>query len=213
MTSYIRCPIVFGRKCDYLMLFFCYWCRHVVSTYVRLLCHRWKQHYSDRLFVYDHWLRWFTFKTIWTRLIGWYANNRQALHYLKEEYLAIGNSNALFSLEECHLLEAVKSDYLQASELDVLSSVVKWGEHRLLRRMEERGNGSFLDRNHQKSYSVCVCLSSSRTCNQRVWFEIRVSQCVCVRERERVCVCVYRSITRLTRSLSLSRLDSVTSHL
>lgn len=64
---------------------------------------------------------------------------RQAIHYLKEEFATICTSSALYSLDASHLMEAVRSDYLQASELEVLVAVVKWAEHRLVRRMEERG--------------------------------------------------------------------------
>lgn len=64
---------------------------------------------------------------------------RQALHFLREEFTTISTSPILFQLESSQLVEVVKSDYLQASELEVLSSVIKWGENRLLRRMEERG--------------------------------------------------------------------------
>lgn len=64
---------------------------------------------------------------------------RQALHFLREEFATISTTPILFLLESSQLVEVVKSDYLQASELEVLSSVIKWGENRLLRRMEERG--------------------------------------------------------------------------
>lgn len=64
---------------------------------------------------------------------------RQALHFLREEFATISTSPILFQLESSQLIEVVKSDYLQASELEILSSLIKWGENRLLRRMEERG--------------------------------------------------------------------------
>ena len=68
---------------------------------------------------------------------------RQALHFLREEFTTISTTPVLFQLESSQLVEVVKSDYLQASELELLSSVIKWGENRLLRRMEERGNVTF----------------------------------------------------------------------
>ena len=58
---------------------------------------------------------------------------------MREEFSAIWTSPVLYQLESHHLLEAIKSDYLQLSELEVLQSVIKWGENRLVRRMEERG--------------------------------------------------------------------------
>lgn len=64
---------------------------------------------------------------------------RQALHFLREEFATISTSPILFQLESSQLVEVVKSDYLQASELEILSSLIKWGENRLMRRMEERG--------------------------------------------------------------------------
>ena len=32
------------------------------------------------------------------------------------------------------------SPLFQAGELDILSAVIKWGEHQLIKRLEERGN-------------------------------------------------------------------------
>ena len=65
---------------------------------------------------------------------------RQALCFLREEFSAIASSSLLYQLEFTHLLEALKSDFLQASELEVLQAVIKWGENKLMKRMEERGN-------------------------------------------------------------------------
>lgn len=63
---------------------------------------------------------------------------RQALCFLKEEFSTIAStSSLLYQLEYSHLLEALKSDFLEASELEILKAVVKWGEHRLLKQMEE----------------------------------------------------------------------------
>ncbi|ESO97990.1 hypothetical protein LOTGIDRAFT_92273, partial [Lottia gigantea] len=64
--------------------------------------------------------------------------HRQALHYLTEEYLQIAHSPVLFELSKNYLIEALSSDFLQAGELDVLSSILKWGEHQLIKRIEER---------------------------------------------------------------------------
>ncbi len=63
---------------------------------------------------------------------------RQALCFMREEFSSIASSSLLCQLELTHLIEALKSDFLQASELEVLQAVIKWGENRLLRRMEER---------------------------------------------------------------------------
>ncbi|RWS15828.1 BTB/POZ domain-containing protein 7-like protein [Dinothrombium tinctorium] len=63
---------------------------------------------------------------------------RQALCYLREEFSTVAFSPILHQLESSHLIEAIKSDFLQASELEVLQAVIKWGENRLMKRMEDR---------------------------------------------------------------------------
>ncbi|XP_050406093.1 BTB/POZ domain-containing protein 7 [Patella vulgata] len=64
--------------------------------------------------------------------------HRQALHYLTEEYLHIAHCPVLTELSKPYLIEALTSDFLQSGELDVLTSVLKWGEHQLVKRIEER---------------------------------------------------------------------------
>ncbi|XP_064195634.1 BTB/POZ domain-containing protein 7-like isoform X1 [Anguilla rostrata] len=64
--------------------------------------------------------------------------HRQALHFLCEEFSQVMASDTLYELAQEHLLDAIQSDYLQASEQDVLKYVVKWGEHQLIRRMADR---------------------------------------------------------------------------
>ena len=44
----------------------------------------------------------------------------------------------LLELDKAHLIGALASDFLQASELEVLQAVLRWGEHQLVRRMEDR---------------------------------------------------------------------------
>uniref|UniRef100_A0A8D9ACE9 BTB/POZ domain-containing protein 7 n=1 Tax=Cacopsylla melanoneura TaxID=428564 RepID=A0A8D9ACE9_9HEMI len=63
---------------------------------------------------------------------------RQARHFLREEFSQVANSPVLFQLDKKHLIEALQSDFLLASELDVLSAVLKWGENQLVRRIEDR---------------------------------------------------------------------------
>ena len=41
-------------------------------------------------------------------------------------------------LDHSHLSNALKSHFLQSSELEVLQAVLKWGENELIRRMEDR---------------------------------------------------------------------------
>ncbi|XP_055640886.1 BTB/POZ domain-containing protein 7 [Toxorhynchites rutilus septentrionalis] len=63
---------------------------------------------------------------------------RQACHYLREEFSAIVGSPVLFQLDKSQLIQALKNNFLQASELEVLQAVLKWGEQELIRRMEDR---------------------------------------------------------------------------
>ena len=63
---------------------------------------------------------------------------RQACHYLREEFSAIAVSPILHQLEKIQLIDALQSNFLQASELEVLGAVLRWGEQELIRRMEDR---------------------------------------------------------------------------
>lgn len=63
---------------------------------------------------------------------------RQALTFLKEEFSSvIASSSLLYQLEYAHLLEALKSDFLEASELELLKAIFKWGEYTLTKQQEE----------------------------------------------------------------------------
>ncbi|XP_049844700.1 BTB/POZ domain-containing protein 7 [Schistocerca gregaria] len=64
--------------------------------------------------------------------------HRQALHFLREEFQTVAQSPVLHQLDKSHLIDALHSHFLQASELEVLQAVLKWGEHELIRRMEDR---------------------------------------------------------------------------
>ncbi|XP_017546360.1 BTB/POZ domain-containing protein 7-like isoform X1 [Pygocentrus nattereri] len=64
--------------------------------------------------------------------------HRQAMHFLCEEFSQIMTSEVLYELTKDQLLAAIQSDYLQASEQDILKYVIKWGEHQLIRRMADR---------------------------------------------------------------------------
>lgn len=63
---------------------------------------------------------------------------RQACHYLREEFSVISVSPILHQLDKSQLIDALQSNFLQASELEVLQAVLKWGEQELIRRMEDR---------------------------------------------------------------------------
>ncbi|XP_067097274.1 BTB/POZ domain-containing protein 7 isoform X1 [Osmerus mordax] len=64
--------------------------------------------------------------------------HRQAMHFLCEDFSQVMVSDVLYELSKEHLLFAIQSDYLQASEQDILKYVVKWGEHQLIKRMADR---------------------------------------------------------------------------
>ncbi|XP_018571311.1 BTB/POZ domain-containing protein 7 [Anoplophora glabripennis] len=64
--------------------------------------------------------------------------HRQALHFLREEFQPVSQSSVLHQLDKVHLIEVLRSPFLQASELEVLHAVLKWGENELVRRMEDR---------------------------------------------------------------------------
>lgn len=63
---------------------------------------------------------------------------RQTCHYLREEFSAIVGSPVLHQLDKSQFIEALQSNFLQASELEVLQAVLTWGEQELVRRMEDR---------------------------------------------------------------------------
>lgn len=64
--------------------------------------------------------------------------HRQALHFLREEFLQLLHSPLFCEMSKDYLIAAICSDFLQAGELDVLNAVLKWGEHQLVKRIEER---------------------------------------------------------------------------
>ncbi|KAM4853373.1 BTB/POZ domain-containing protein 7 isoform 1-T2 [Thomomys bottae] len=64
--------------------------------------------------------------------------HRQALHFLCEELSQVMTSDIFYELSKDHLLTAIQSDYLQASEQDILKYLIKWGEHQLMKRIADR---------------------------------------------------------------------------
>ncbi|XP_036841126.1 BTB/POZ domain-containing protein 7 [Oncorhynchus mykiss] len=64
--------------------------------------------------------------------------HRQAMHFLCEEFSQVMTSDVLYELGKEHLVAAIQSDYLQASEQDILKYLIKWGEHQLIKRMADR---------------------------------------------------------------------------
>nr|XP_033807661.1 BTB/POZ domain-containing protein 7 isoform X1 [Geotrypetes seraphini]XP_033807662.1 BTB/POZ domain-containing protein 7 isoform X1 [Geotrypetes seraphini]XP_033807663.1 BTB/POZ domain-containing protein 7 isoform X1 [Geotrypetes seraphini] len=64
--------------------------------------------------------------------------HRQAVHFLCEEFTQVMTSDVFYELSKDHLLTVVQSDYLQASEQDILRYLIKWGEHQLMKRIADR---------------------------------------------------------------------------
>lgn len=64
--------------------------------------------------------------------------HRQALHFLCEEFTQVMTSDVFYELTKDHLLTIIQSDYLQASEQEILKYLIKWGEHQLMKRIADR---------------------------------------------------------------------------
>lgn len=89
-------------------------------------------------------LEWLTLETL-PQVLKWGGQPhgsawvyRQSCHFLREEFSTVIASPVLHQLDKSQLINALQSNFLQASELEVLQTVLKWGEHELIRRMEDR---------------------------------------------------------------------------
>lgn len=89
-------------------------------------------------------LEWLTVETL-PQVLKWSNQphgsawvHRQSCHFLREEFSSVVASPVLHQLEKTQLIVALQSNFLQASELEVLQTVLKWGENELVRRMEDR---------------------------------------------------------------------------
>ncbi|VDK76997.1 unnamed protein product [Litomosoides sigmodontis] len=63
---------------------------------------------------------------------------RHCIAFLRSNFSRICSSYLLFELEEDLLKNCLLSDYVQCAEVKILEAVIRWGEHELIRRMEER---------------------------------------------------------------------------
>lgn len=63
---------------------------------------------------------------------------RQAMQLLCDEFGSVLTSPVLLQLSQDQLLSALSSDFLQASELEVLQAILRWSEYNLIKLMEER---------------------------------------------------------------------------
>ncbi|XP_076817147.1 BTB/POZ domain-containing protein 7-like [Clavelina lepadiformis] len=64
--------------------------------------------------------------------------HRQIVRYARDNFQQLMVSGTLLSLTSSELTEIIQSDFVNAPELDILRTVLKWGEHELLRRIELR---------------------------------------------------------------------------
>jgi BTB/POZ domain-containing protein 7 len=67
---------------------------------------------------------------------------RQAKQFLCEEFSQLVNSPILVQIDKTHLIDCLRSDFLQASELEVLQSILNWAESKVIKRMEDKGTMS-----------------------------------------------------------------------
>ncbi|XP_039259633.2 uncharacterized protein LOC120336097 [Styela clava] len=63
---------------------------------------------------------------------------RQVYNFIRERFSELLSSGVLFELDLLHITEVLSSDFVNSSELDILKCALRWGEHELLRRIEQR---------------------------------------------------------------------------
>ena len=77
------------------------------------------------------------------KLLEWSERNgseflrRQCVCFLREEFTTIATSQLLVQLNENQLIELIKSDFLQASEYEVMCSIIRWIEFKLDQQKNE----------------------------------------------------------------------------
>ncbi|KAK3796393.1 hypothetical protein RRG08_026649 [Elysia crispata] len=64
--------------------------------------------------------------------------HRQAVAFMLDEFHQVASSPVILDMSKEYLRDVIASDFLQSSEQDILATVVRWGEHQLTKRMEER---------------------------------------------------------------------------
>lgn len=99
------------------------------------------------------------------KILAWSLNSygsawiaRQAYQYLEEEFYSVNNSDVLACLDQDTMCRILKSDFLQASESEVLQALVRWGEHQLSNKNEAKeclSGSATLTRKAPKRREVC----------------------------------------------------------
>ncbi|GFR58467.1 BTB/POZ domain-containing protein 7-like [Elysia marginata] len=64
--------------------------------------------------------------------------HRQAVIFITDEFQQIANSPVILDISKEYLRDVIASDFLQSSEQEILAAVIRWGEHQLTKRIEER---------------------------------------------------------------------------
>ena len=68
---------------------------------------------------------------------SWIA--KQAYQFLEEEFFTISSSSSILgSLSKDTMMRILKSDFVQASESEVLQALIKWGEFQLSKENAQR---------------------------------------------------------------------------
>ena len=71
--------------------------------------------------------------------------HRQALHYLKEEFLQIAHSPVLYELNHTYMLHAVKSDFLQVNNGKLLVIFIIFIRFPVCQYLQEQLNTELMD--------------------------------------------------------------------
>uniref|UniRef100_A0A0K2U366 BTB/POZ domaincontaining protein 7like [Nasonia vitripennis] n=1 Tax=Lepeophtheirus salmonis TaxID=72036 RepID=A0A0K2U366_LEPSM len=83
---------------------------------------------------------------------------RQAFQYVQEEFTLIANSEYFEKLDINILKDLLESDYTQASELEILQAIIRWGELQLLNKSEFKDGPNpchtLSRRNNQNHYHI-----------------------------------------------------------
>ncbi|EPB68796.1 hypothetical protein ANCCEY_12106 [Ancylostoma ceylanicum] len=75
----------------------------------------------------------------------------RAQSFLESEFSQIASTHCLFDISLDSLIRCAQSQFIQATEVELLEAVIRWGEHELLRRMEEREPNVVADTSHSIS--------------------------------------------------------------
>uniref|UniRef100_A0A1I7T5I4 BACK domain-containing protein n=1 Tax=Caenorhabditis tropicalis TaxID=1561998 RepID=A0A1I7T5I4_9PELO len=74
-----------------------------------------------------------------------------AFRFIEREFSKISSSVSLYELSAQEMTELTQSQFLQTTELDLLNACCRWGEHALLKKLEEREPNLVADTCHSIS--------------------------------------------------------------